>query len=473
MRKAFEYFVLFADMRTGSNFLEANLNGFDGLTSHGEAFNPQFIGAPGRGELLGISRAARDADPLTLLAAIRNRPGEIAGFRYFHDHDPRVLEPVLDDARCAKIVLTRSPVESYVSLKIAEQTGQWRLTQVSQRKAGRIRFDAGEFERQRAAQAGFHAELLRGLKLRGQTAFHIRYDELHDIDVINGLARFLGVATPRTALDRKTKIQNPGPLSDKVENPAEMEAALARYDWFDLDQRPDFETERSAAVRDYVVSEGAGLVFMPVRSGPEESVRRWLAAMDGAPLREGLSQKELRQWKRQRAGHRSFTVLRHPVARAYRAFHQRLLPGGPESAETMIENLREHHGIPLVDGLRGGADPERLRAAFLAFLGWLPEALNGQTALRPDAHWASQSRLLQGFARFAPPDAILREDDLPEALPQLARTTGQTAPEWSPTDGESAVAQGLAAIYDSDIERAVRAAYPRDFMMFGFGPWRA
>jgi len=40
MSDRFDCFVVFAEMRTGSNFLEANLNAFDGLTCHGEAFNP-------------------------------------------------------------------------------------------------------------------------------------------------------------------------------------------------------------------------------------------------------------------------------------------------------------------------------------------------------------------------------------------------------------------------------------------------
>ncbi|MEL7131520.1 MAG: nodulation protein NodH, partial [Pseudomonadota bacterium] len=42
----FDYFVVFAEMRTGSNFLEANLNALDGLSCYGEAFNPGFIGYP-------------------------------------------------------------------------------------------------------------------------------------------------------------------------------------------------------------------------------------------------------------------------------------------------------------------------------------------------------------------------------------------------------------------------------------------
>ncbi|MDX1782140.1 MAG: nodulation protein NodH, partial [Thalassovita sp.] len=46
MTDRFDYFVVFAEMRTGSNFLETNLNAFPGLTCYGEAFNPHFIGYP-------------------------------------------------------------------------------------------------------------------------------------------------------------------------------------------------------------------------------------------------------------------------------------------------------------------------------------------------------------------------------------------------------------------------------------------
>ncbi|MEL7089565.1 MAG: nodulation protein NodH, partial [Planctomycetota bacterium] len=52
----FDYFVVFAEMRTGSNFLETNLNAFDGLACHGEAFNPHFLGYPDREQLLGLTQ---------------------------------------------------------------------------------------------------------------------------------------------------------------------------------------------------------------------------------------------------------------------------------------------------------------------------------------------------------------------------------------------------------------------------------
>ena len=114
---------MFAEMRTGSNFLEANLNALPGVTCHGEAFNPVFIGRKDQTEFLGVTLAQREQDPALLLRRMRERTPGLSGFRYFHDHDPRIFDLVMDDPRCAKIVLTRNPLESYVSLKIAQATG--------------------------------------------------------------------------------------------------------------------------------------------------------------------------------------------------------------------------------------------------------------------------------------------------------------------------------------------------------------
>ena len=119
----FDYFIVFAEMRTGSNFLEANLNAFDGIECHGEAFNPHFIGYPNKDNILGVSQAQRDANANHLIDTIKAHSDGLGGFRYFHDHDPRVLDIALSDPRCAKIVLTRNPVDSYVSWKIAHQIG--------------------------------------------------------------------------------------------------------------------------------------------------------------------------------------------------------------------------------------------------------------------------------------------------------------------------------------------------------------
>ena len=157
MTHSFSSFVVLAEMRTGSNFLEANLNALDGVNCRGEAFNPAFIGYPNSEDILGINQVQRDKNPKRLLAALRDDPEGLSGFRYFHDHDPRVLDVILEDERCAKIILTRNPLDSYVSWKIAQATGQWKLTNIKARKSEKAVFDAAEFAAHVTALQGFRS----------------------------------------------------------------------------------------------------------------------------------------------------------------------------------------------------------------------------------------------------------------------------------------------------------------------------
>lgn len=46
MKTKYDYFVIFVGMRTGSNFLENNINQFDEIECLGEVFNPAFVGFP-------------------------------------------------------------------------------------------------------------------------------------------------------------------------------------------------------------------------------------------------------------------------------------------------------------------------------------------------------------------------------------------------------------------------------------------
>ncbi|NOX73960.1 MAG: nodulation protein NodH, partial [Alphaproteobacteria bacterium] len=108
----FKYFVVFAEMRTGSNFLEQNINQFPDLCSHGELFNPHFIGGANKDALFGVSLKAREKDPFQLLGAIAE-DGKIPGFRFFNGHDPRILAHCLNDPACGKVILTRNVLDAY------------------------------------------------------------------------------------------------------------------------------------------------------------------------------------------------------------------------------------------------------------------------------------------------------------------------------------------------------------------------
>lgn len=470
----FDRFVLLAEMRTGSNFLEECLNQIHGLRCWGEAFNPHFTGHAGKTELAGVTVAERDRDPGRLLQAMTRQTDGMAGFRFFHDHDRRVLDRLLPDPRCAKIVLTRNPLDSYVSLKIARTTNQWRLNDMTSAKTARVAFDPPEFRAHLAALGAFQMEVLRALQTSGQTAFYIAYEDVGELDVLNGLAAWLGARGRLDRIAQRTRVQNPSDLRDKVENFDEMVRSLSDVDHFGLGRTPNFEPRRGPQVSGFVTARTAPLLFMPVAGAPFASVERWLARLDGAEVAElgrPTTQKDIRRWKRQRLETRAFTMLRHPVARLHDTFCRHVLMPGPECFAEIRDTLRRHYGVPVPETAPGKEyDAAAHRAAFMAFARFVAGNLGGQTAIRVDPSWASQSSLLQGMAQFMLPDLILREDEAPGHLPELAARIGRDAPPWAEETPPPPLP--LSAIYDSEVEETVRGIYRRDYIMLGFASWR-
>lgn len=453
---------MFAAMRTGSNFLEANLNALPGVACHGELFNPAFIGRLNRFEAFGMDMPARAADPLRMLALMRAEGG-MPGFRQFQDHDPRVTEAVLDDPGCAKIILTRNPLESYVSLLIARQTDQWKLTHAKKLRSSRVHFDPEGFEAHLDELQEFYRYLNRRIQLSGQAAFHIDYADLQDIDVLNGLARFLGVEGRLDGLDGKLKKQNPDPISEKVENPEAVEVALARVDRFDFSAIPNFEPRRGLAIPSLVALRDMPLVFMPMQGASEQRVTDWMAGI--GDLHERFDWRSFRRWRHGNPGYVGFTVLRHPLARAHDGFCRHILAGRfPDIRRALVKS----YGLPLPDP-EAPLGIEAHRDLFLGFLTFLKLNLSGQTGLRVAAPFASQMETVQGMGTFRAPDMILRHDRLETGLTHLAAELGVDAPPLAP---EEDALFPLSAFVDDEIEAAARDAYRRDYDAFAFADWR-
>jgi hypothetical protein len=161
-------------------------------------------------------------------------------------------------------------------------------------------------------------------------------------------------------------------------------------------------------------------------------------------------------------------VVRHPVARAHAAFCDEILSG---RFGELREVLRNDYKLPLPAGSGPlTLPPGAFRMAFLAFLRFLKGNLNGQTSLRIDGAWASQSAVISGFAQFALPDLVAREDRLAADLAYLASALALTSPALPPAQK---AAVPIAQVYDAEIEAAARDAYARDYMTFGFADWSA
>lgn len=468
MERPFDYFVIFAEMRTGSNLLEATLGQVPDVTCHGEIFNPDHLGGPGVTEVLGVTMAERIANPSPLLANVREAPG-LNGFRFFFDHETRVLDTILTDPRCAKIVLTRNPVDCYISLKIAYNTKRWRLSDVRDRIVWKPPFKPAEFEAFLAERQEFQLRLLNSLQVTGQTAFYLDYEDSLRVDVINGLLKFLGLDDRVERISGDLIRQNPEEMADKVRNFPEMEAAIARIDWADLARTPNFEPRRSPGIPRAVAARGAPLLFLPLPPANDAHVRAWLARIGTGGTEEDFTRQSLRLWKRNAPGHRSFTVLRHPLARAHEAFAEVMA----QAAHAGTRNrLRAQYGVPIpTEGDGTGITAEEWRAAFVGFLGFVKVNLAGQTGFRPEPTWGTQWSLVAGLAGFAAPDLLCREDRLADDLGYLAASVGMAAPE-PPAPPADPAPMPLRTIHDRALEALARDVYRRDYMSFGFGAWK-
>lgn len=469
----FAYFVVLAGMRTGSNLLEEYLSAMPGLVSYGELFNPHFFGKPKTTELFGMTMDDRDRDPVRVIETMRMHGGGLPGFRLFYDHDSRVIDHVLRDEGAAKIVLTRRPVDSYVSLKIARKTGQWWLGDMSSARSAKVSFDAAEYAQFLNTLSSYQDRIRHALQTTGQTAFHVDYSELSDPEVVSGLGRFLGAEAGPDTEKVRAKVQNPRPVEDRLSNPSDAEALLQRLATTDLGRIPIHEPERGPGLRMFHVCETTPLVYMPIRGAGRDPVPDWLRRVDpGQAVNSGLTQKDLRQWLRRHPGHRSFTILRHPLARAYDAFCRFILPVGEESYGDIRAALLSRYGVVLPeDGPDTDWTLERQREAFLGFLRFLEGNLGGQTSVRVDYSWASQEAFLSAIASFALPDRVMREETAARELAELAQLVGcEAAPEFAP-DFSADHPFPLAEVRTGEIDRACAAAYRRDYVFFGFKGW--
>lgn len=460
-------------MRTGSNLLEEQLAAMPGVESHGELFNPHFFGKPDTAQKWGLTLKQRDSDPMRVIELMKHNAKSLPGFRLFHDHDKRAIQKILMDDRAAKIILTRRAIDSYVSLKIARKTGQWWLGDMTSARAAKATFAAEEYADFLNDLAGFQREITRSLQVTGQTAFQISYDDLSDLDVLAGLGVFIGSGGPPDQSKVRAKVQNPTPVEDRLTNPRVAEEALGRISVPDIGRMTSYEPDRGPGLRFFRAGRSVPLIYMPIRGAWQDPVPDWLKSVDpDGDVGSGMTQRELRRWKRQHPGHRSFTVLRHPLPRAHDAFCRHILPIDEDGFAEIRRLLISQYDVPLPTSFPSDDyTPEQHQAGFLAFLKFLAGNLGGQTSLRVDSSWASQHALVHAMGEFVVPDRIMRADRLNDDLAEIAAEVG--FPSKTVSEPEQVSPFPLAQIQSREIELACEKAYRRDYVMFGFDAWSA
>lgn len=485
-KKKFKYFVLLANMRTGSNLFEENINLYDSFDCHGELFNPSFVGYPNKEGFSGMDVAERDKDPFKLIRKmIAGSDDTIPGFRLFSDHDPRVLDFVLEDENCAKIVLTRNPLDSFVSHAIARKTDQWKLTDLHKRKTAKIDFDIAGFKAYINSLSGFARHIRKALQVNGQAAYNLTFKELTSLDVFNGLSVYLGSDEELEAFKEKIKRQNPETLDEKVNNYQEMVEQVRNINFLETGVPEFHEPERHAAAKNFILGGASPLAYQPISSFGLPVFNRWLeshAQHAHSNVETGLNQKKIFNWLEQMPTRIAFAFLTHPVERAHHAFNRHIFQTGDNGYPWIRRILVDQYNVKLPDEAicetinRGalesiGYDVEDYRLAFKKFLKFLNGNLKGQTRARIDHSWASQTAILGGYTKVLFPDYLLRIETYKAMLADVETQLGLphvpiediVAPD---------TAFDLAHVYDEEIELLAKKAYNRDYLTFGFKGWR-
>jgi hypothetical protein len=486
--KKFKYFVLLANMRTGSNLFEQNINLYDDFSCHGELFNPHFIGYPNAPATLDFSLTEREKKPIKLIEKLIARQSQsLPGFRLFADHDDRVLEHCLADPGCAKIVLTRNPLDSFVSHGIARATDQWKLTDLRKRKSARVDFDFVKFKAYLERIQGFLARIHTRLQETGQTAFFLSYEDLNRVRVFNGLVKHLGGHQQLKQLEETIKRQNPGDLEDKVSNYRAMVQQIKEIDFFGTGLRSYHEPERNPGISRIVGGVKVPLLYLPIGRAGHPAILEWMLAQernnhaDKGVLTDEINQRKLAEWLKRFSRRQVFTLLCHPVERAYDAFYDNIFLTGESGFPWIRKDLQSHYNLnlPVAEMTR---DPNRVvlensgygvqahAEAFQGFLKFLKGNLLGQTRARTDHGWSTQTSVLDGYAKAVKPDMIIRPEDLSKALCHMENVL-ELDPVAKPAPQTRARCFSLAEIYNGRIESAVREIYARDYTGFGFGRW--
>ena len=479
------YFAILGTMRSGSNLLEKTIEGLGDTVCYGEAFNPGFVGGPRREEILGWDTVRRDADPLGFLQALRDGAGgAIPGFRLFDGHARAVFEHVMTDPDCRRIVLRRDPVESYISLKIAQETDQWLLRRANKRLAARVTFDAEEFTKYRDRLRAHYKWLEDEMRAVGTSALWVTYDSLLDDYVKETVARYIGSAGTLQAEDPILR-QNPQPMAEKVMNYNEMCAFLGIEPVLP-------EPGGFAGARHVLLSQRAGMAYVPMAGpgfeagvsmmyrierrsfdGPSLSFHRLMEGVAaGRVFRSGLTVEQLATACQERC---VFTLICHPTQRLHGLFLEEVF-GINWLASPIRKRLQDAVGpLPSARELADGkaiVPAERHRRAFIGFLRIVRQALAGQGEIPLRDGWRSQAEFLAAYRRKIDPGQVFRLEDL-SALHAWLKDTLPFAglPENHVTVVRDKALSGplpLDEVLVPEIAMEVRALHGEDLAEFGY-----
>lgn len=192
-------FVILAAPRTGSYLLVDLLKQQKGVICYGEIYKKNVVEiAPEYRERLGaelMDVARRDADPLGFYNRLYERtPDDITGFKVFRAHGKAVVQSLLLNSSVKKVFLSRNPVQSYISLRMAQVTEKWtNRTNPEGTKTAKLTISLYNLIRHISEQKSW-SDICRNASLLSKSDFlFLDYADLFDAASREKLAKFLGM----------------------------------------------------------------------------------------------------------------------------------------------------------------------------------------------------------------------------------------------------------------------------------------
>jgi len=229
-----DYFVILAAMRTGSNLLQSNLNQFKDILCLGELFNRSFVGIniPGKSNksFAGYSREdveRRNRDRALFFDTVyADATGKVFGFRMFKGQDDKLLDTILQNKKCRKVILKRNDLDSFISLQIANKSRKWLNRNPDHIQEDRVRFSMRKFLQYLEQNERFYSYCESVICDTGQACYDIRYEQVKDLHELNRLAGFIGSRCRKQGIKERIFKQTLPGLEHKVENYEGMIQAL-------------------------------------------------------------------------------------------------------------------------------------------------------------------------------------------------------------------------------------------------------
>lgn len=235
-------FVIFGSMRFGSNLLQEKLNYFADIICLGELYNPTFVGVDrphldkfsyaGYGRNNEKSQEKRMKNPFLLLEKVSDEAHaekKLVGFRMFKGHNHSVRRVLINDSSVKKILLERNLIDSYVSLNLAVQTGQWVKREDKDQAPQSIHFNIEDFESYVKTNQHFFSSIEERLKATKQDFLKINYQDVLNNKKVKQIARFIGSRGKMLQYNTVLRKQNPDALERKIDNFKEVEEYILNF----------------------------------------------------------------------------------------------------------------------------------------------------------------------------------------------------------------------------------------------------